>query len=232
MDAAGAPRDVVVVSMANGEQFDIQLSAGDTSWMVKKQLADKISKGPGRMRLIHGTTILHDDLVLAEEGVGGGTMLTLALVALPLGKFALRQGEAPAGSNTTAGVSAEFRDDGVVDINVVETEVTSDSEDDDYDPYEQRAAWDCRYVGSASHGEGGGLIVKVSSCIRRGIFDVAEPQVLAAEAGEDADELKLQIPFAAGGCNAHFLGCAGLCWITLQREAASIETGGNQGSPR
>lgn len=50
----------------------------------------------------------------------------------------------PAGNNTTATVTASFVA-GAAHFTVCETEITSDSEDADYDEYEEHAAWDALY---------------------------------------------------------------------------------------
>ena len=57
----------------------------------------------------------------------------------------------PAGLNTSASVSIQFERDGKVDILVEESEVTSESEDEDTDPYDQ-GLWRARYIGTIKGG--------------------------------------------------------------------------------
>ena len=85
----------------------------------------------------------------------------------------------PAGSNTTATVSASFTS-AAVHITVCETEITSADEDSDWDEYEECAAWDALYTGTVSWStvpagprgiEGPGVwhvLVRVGATMRKG----------------------------------------------------------------
>ncbi|CAE8582625.1 unnamed protein product, partial [Polarella glacialis] len=213
----------VVVSTATGRQIPIQFSSSDTVRNLKEQLQETMGKPASMMRLIHGFELLQDDWVVLEHGVAEGAGLTLVLVALPCGTFELQPGSRPAGMNTSASVLAVFQSDASVALTVDETEITSDYEDADYDPYEFGAAFHQRYLGCAQRGEADQLTISVLEFSQKGRrrgrpADLDFPQGLTGAVGETDEEVKLEIYFSAGGCNE---GVAGLKWITLHR--TSIE---------
>uniref|UniRef100_A0A7S4VDW0 Ubiquitin-like domain-containing protein n=1 Tax=Alexandrium monilatum TaxID=311494 RepID=A0A7S4VDW0_9DINO len=205
---AGTGERAVVVLTPAGGHFTARVSPGDTTWTLKERLEVDVGRPARSMRLIQGEEVLEDEWALLERGLADGARLTLVLSDLPVGTFELRP------RNAGASVLAVFESTGRVAVQVHESERTSDSEDEHYDPYARRAAWAQCYFGSCRQGTAGKLVIAVSHCARTGVFKEEEPQELLAEACEGDEELRLQLPCPAGGCKQ---GAAGLCWVTLQR---------------
>eukprot|EP00401_Gymnodinium_catenatum_P043192 CAMPEP_0117459180 /NCGR_PEP_ID=MMETSP0784-20121206/1334_1 /TAXON_ID=39447 /ORGANISM="" /LENGTH=226 /DNA_ID=CAMNT_0005252763 /DNA_START=116 /DNA_END=793 /DNA_ORIENTATION=- len=224
MAIPGSHADVVVVCTAAGNKVDMQTSPGDTVLKLKENLQDSIGEPASNMRLIHGAEILQDDWILSEHDVADGAALTLVLFALPFGTFELEPGSTPAGTNTFASALATFQSNAAVVITVDETEITSDFEDDDYDPYVNHAAFYNQYSGFAERGEANTFTIAISDVSTRindsdsGLRVSREPHEFVGEICENDGEVRLEIPFKAGGCND---GVAGLRWITLRKAPAS-----------
>jgi len=214
--AMARSRATVVLHSAAGEELAWEVSPEDTGRTVKAALRSRLSGACKCMKLVHGTNVLQEDLPLQAQGVSDGAHVTIVFCALPVGTFELEEGSQPAGRNTDASVLAVFGDDATFDIALSETEITSDMEFEDYDPYAQGAAWDYRYRGTVT-GEGDGtLVLAVSSREGRGLFNWG-PTKIFGEMGQSEDELRLELPFSAGWCND---GRAGPTWVTLQRSSA------------
>ena len=205
------------VCTAGGREILYPLSSTLTVAQLKGHLRTRLETPVAYLRLLHGMEELLDDWVLMEHGVSNGSILTQVASRLPFGLFGFDsrgQEFCPAGRNTTATVHVDIRDDGTFHIRVKETEITSLMQGPDWDPYLEGAAFAQQYEGSVRVGEGTQLILSVSHCDRRGIFDHEELIELRGELCQDASELKLEIPFAAGACNE---GRAGLKWLTVSQ---------------
>uniref|UniRef100_A0A7S4QTR7 Ubiquitin-like domain-containing protein n=1 Tax=Alexandrium monilatum TaxID=311494 RepID=A0A7S4QTR7_9DINO len=157
---AGTGERAVVVLTPAGGHFTARVSPGDTTWTLKERLEVDVGRPARSMRLIQGEEVLEDEWALLERGLADGARLTLVLSDLPVGTFELRP------RNAGASVLAVFESTGRVAVQVHESERTSDSEDEHYDPYARRAAWAQCYFGSCRQGTAGKLVIAVSHCAR------------------------------------------------------------------
>ncbi|CAE7225026.1 PAP7 [Symbiodinium natans] len=203
----------VVVCTPGGRELEVEISKEATVWALKEQLQNQVGGSLAGMTLL-GEGELQDDWKLGDDA---GT-LTLVMSSFPTGTFTYDSGSrefGPAGMNTSATVTAEFHKDGRFCIKMEETEITSDDEDDEYDPYDNSAAWDHEYRGTfaCSGPSRHELRLSVSDWTRKGNFEKPSPDTELHGVFETFEELKLQLPFAAGGCNE---GTAGLRWLSLQ----------------
>mmetsp|Transcript_32663 Transcript_32663/g.72676 ORF Transcript_32663/g.72676 Transcript_32663/m.72676 type:complete len:128 (+) Transcript_32663:53-436(+) len=116
-----------------------------------------------------------------------------------------------------------------------EEEVTSDTEDSDWDPFEHFAAFNQHFETETEvvqSTEPKQLRLHVRSLTRKGRFGenpsptellgewdcAALPEASSLGQVQSLDTLRLRLPFAAGGCNQ---GTAGLKWVTLERSKKS-----------
>ena len=210
-----------------GEDIEVAFADVKTILDVKKRL-QSLDKVPPRfltaptsaLRLIFGTEVLNDDVVLAERGIQHGDQLSLILSSAPQGSYQFGgiSADGPAGLNTSASITAEFSSDGECKVVMHEDEITSDDEDEFYDPFENGAEWSHCYQG-AVHMDGAKFQMTIASLDRKGIFaDKIEVSCGDKFEGEftESDEVKLRLPFAAGSCNA---GLGGFLWVTLKKSA-------------
>ena len=206
----------VSVCMPSGQEIEVDLDQSATIQTLKEQLQVKVGSCPAGMRLLCGDLVLEDGWKL-EDKVSEDSTLTLVMSSVPAGTFTYsslsnEESTGPAGLNTSADVQAEFFSDGRFNITIQETEITSDYEDEEYDPYESAAAWDHEYTGTIT-AIGQELRLAIADFKRKGRFD-NQPDVELQGTWEGFTQLKLQLPFAAGGCNE---GTAGLRWLSLTK---------------
>ncbi|CAJ1446245.1 unnamed protein product [Effrenium voratum] len=208
------------VTTASGEEVLVPYEPEDTFKAIKEKLQTLLGSPAGAMRLIQTTQILDDAMKVADVAAGG---LTLVIAALPCGDFVLKAdgalggGPAPAGENTWADVEVKICSDGSASVVIEESEITSDDEDDDYDPYANHAAWHHEYHGVLRVVAEGRFALVVQRVERKGIFPPkvsSEPAELRGECDDAASKLRLELPFAAGGCND---GTKGYAWVSLNR---------------
>merc|ERR1711924_447132 len=98
---------------------------------------------------------------------------------------------------------------------VREREITSVAslEGVEWDPYAQLAAWKAQYRGMLSMTGEREFHLSISICKRKGFFKVDKCTEILGELCESKQEIRLNIYFAAGGCNQ---GTAGLKWVVLK----------------
>lgn len=222
------PKAALEVTMAGtlrictpgGQELELPFSESDTVAKVKDDIIGRMDEPVAHLRLLHGVEELKNDWLLSEHGITNGTVLTQVISAFPSGTFKLfgggrARGGGPAGRNTSAEVEAEFRSDGTFRIHVHEREITSLVQGPDWDPYKWRAAFDHDYEGKASIEQLPEILLLVSRCTRKGIFKEPEPVELMGEICPDAEDVKLKLPFEAGGCNE---GRAGFRWVTVSQK--------------
>lgn len=224
-DAPKCATKTLHVSTPTGE--DIELSCEDETILQLKmrlqsseQVPEKFRTAPTRaLRLVFGTEVLPDDLHLSDPaGPKDGDQLSLIVSLAPCGIYKSEiseVGHGPAADNTWIIASADFTDHGDFTITMEESEITSDDEDEDYDPYENRAAWDHCYRGTVQM-DGSDFRMTITSMERKGIFDdkLSHGDELLGKLGHN--QVELQLPFAAGGCNSG--PGPGLLWITLMQD--------------
>ncbi|CAE7676007.1 PAP7 [Symbiodinium pilosum] len=199
----------------SGQEIELDFNTDGTIWALKQELETKNGTSAAGAILLHGDSVLEDHWTV-EHAIPPASVLTLVMSSFPVGRFTYSSAgsDGPAGFNTSADVQVQIHANGKFDIAIQETEITSDDEDEDYDPYESHAAWDHEYKGTVVATESKKLSFSVSDCKCKGHFSLILPSPGTELTGtfESFSELKLELPFAAGGCNA---GTAGMCWLTL-----------------
>eukprot|EP00971_Amphidinium_carterae_P291936 5794945-Amphidinium_carterae.1 len=177
-----------------------------------KEMGASASGGLASLLLQNGLHTLQDEQVLREHGINDGTELMLVVSAVPIGMYVMQDAEyPPAGRNTNASVSALFEVDGRAVITICEDEVTSDNEFEDYNPFLNFAAFNQRFeceTELVQTNEPKRLRLRVHNANRQGRFKRPPAEELFGELiplpeanAPSEPRWRLQLPFAAGGCN-------------------------------
>ena len=209
------PDQMLRVATPAGEEVIVPAEAHESVKDLKAKLQATLGTAPGGMRILHGTEIL-DDTVKLEKALQEDELLSLIVSPLPDGTFQSKEyddSNAPAGLNTNAEIVLKFGD-GKCTVWMHESEITSDSEDEDYDEYEQGAAWEHEYWGEVRAAESTNFTIIVQGVKRKGCFSPRVPEPVEIHGALSGDEINVELPFAAGGCNR---GTAGLTWVSLGR---------------
>eukprot|EP00438_Fugacium_kawagutii_P021821 Skav230871 [mRNA] locus=scaffold1335:399247:399978:- [translate_table: standard] len=203
----------------------VSAAPSDTVLMLKKRLSSQgfHSAPSSALRLIFGTDVLRDDVLLSEAGLRDGDQLSVVVSFAPHGNYVAKfEGHfGPAGLNTWATIKADFSDDGTFDITMDESEITSDDEDEDYDEYAEGAAWHHHYQGTVQMDGSSEFRMVIATVDRKGIFhdEMCPGSELCGTLSADGCDVSIRLPFAAGGCND---GVGGLLWVSLVAEEEAV----------
>eukprot|EP00927_Polykrikos_kofoidii_P061844 TRINITY_DN56674_c0_g1_i1.p1 TRINITY_DN56674_c0_g1~~TRINITY_DN56674_c0_g1_i1.p1 ORF type:complete len:254 (+),score=42.90 TRINITY_DN56674_c0_g1_i1:90-851(+) len=221
---------VITVQTLSGMNIAVELSVADTVQAAKDKVAPQLGVFPSQLVLLHGDNILQDTLALADACGEHPLEAQLTVVTSPLsGGFYFNSSdddcESVAGSNTSAGVWAFFQN-GDADIVVTESEITSESSDEDEqkDPYDS-GMWLARYKGVIEQMDQSDFNIDVALCQRRGSFDderAAKPSKIRGKM-EANGNISLELVFAAGGCNDFIRSAAGLRWVVLRPKSEILD---------
>eukprot|EP00746_Dinoflagellata_sp_MGD_P110804 gnl/MRDRNA2_/MRDRNA2_47706_c0_seq1.p1 gnl/MRDRNA2_/MRDRNA2_47706_c0~~gnl/MRDRNA2_/MRDRNA2_47706_c0_seq1.p1 ORF type:complete len:154 (+),score=30.36 gnl/MRDRNA2_/MRDRNA2_47706_c0_seq1:232-693(+) len=148
------------------------------------------------------------------HGVSDGSELNLVIVPLPQGSFKLEG--APAAKNTSACITADFGEDGSIDLSVQESEIFAGNEGSP-----RRVTWKALYHGMVSMIGDHDFKLTFSECQREGCFNGEKPVEFQGEWCDDNKGIRLNVYLAAGGCNFR---TPGLKWVTLQEVEPELQT--------